>query len=105
MYNSETIADLMFTPAAVILTLRTQTSGKILTTNNYSSTTMKRSGLRNPTLPVGRNRLGNIPLRRVLFESLYVVAACLLWSAILPSASLFCAGVDVYDQVTSPHWA
>jgi len=66
---------------------------------------MKRSGLRNPTSPPRHSRLENIPLRQLLVEALYVVAACLLWSAILPSASLFCAGVDVYDQVTSPHWA
>ena len=66
---------------------------------------MKRSILQNPMFPPSQIRPENMHLRRALFEPLYVVAVCLMWMAVLPSASLFCAGVDLYDEVTSPHWA
>ena len=66
---------------------------------------MKRSSLQNPMFLVRQSRLGNSHLRQALLEAVYVIAACLMWGAILPSAGLFRAGVDVYDKVTSPHWA
>jgi hypothetical protein len=66
---------------------------------------MKRSILQNPMFRTAPGSAGNTRLRQTLFEPFYVVAACLMWVAVLPSASLFCAGVEVYDQVTSPHWA
>ncbi len=65
---------------------------------------MKRLILQNPMFRSRQSGLGNIHLRQVLFEPLYVVAACLAWLAILPITGVFCAGVDVYDKVKSPHW-
>jgi len=63
---------------------------------------MNRLIVQNSMFEARKNRHRDMHLRQTLFEPIYVVAACLMWGAILPITGLFCAGVDVYDKVTAP---
>ena len=66
---------------------------------------MKRLIFQNPMFTEAQSHFGTAHLKEILLESLFVLAACLLWVAILPIYGVFCVGIGAYDKVASLHWA
>jgi hypothetical protein len=54
-----------------------------------------------PLLPKNQDLSELTNLQSVLLEPLFVIGACLFWLAVLPFTGVFCAGVAVYDKITS----
>lgn len=76
---------------------RYRTSLQINHTTAQSMTTT----LLHSLMPEGQNPSGLTNLKSVLLEPVLVIGACLFWLAVLPITGVFCAGVAVYDKITS----
>jgi len=57
--------------------------------------------LLHPLMPEDQNLSGLTNLKSALLEPIFVIGACLFWLAVLPITGVFCAGVTVYDKITS----
>lgn len=76
---------------------RYRTSLQINHTTAQSMTTT----LLHSLMPEDQNPSGLTNLKSVLLEPVLVIGACLFWLGVLPITGVFCAGVAVYDKISS----